>query len=129
MEAAWAPLSKIVGAATRFWVTSELLTIPAPLMVKSTLDEAAAGSSVMLKLLASGLKTIDATSVELAARDTFVVFEAAKVAMSLGPLGTVAGVQFAAVPQSLLVGLRFQVALPAKDWPAINHEKTQMTGK
>ena len=33
--------------------------------------------------------------------------------MSVLLLGTVAGVQFAAVFQSPLVGLRFQVALPA----------------
>ena len=36
-----------------------------------------------------------------------------KVATSSGPSGTVAGVQFVAVFQSALVGLRFQVALPA----------------
>ena len=41
------------------------------------------------------------------------MFETAKVAMSEGLSGTVAGVQFAAVSQSLLVGFRFQVALPA----------------
>ena len=34
--------------------------------------------------------------------------------MSAGPLGTVAGVQFAAVFQSLLIGWRFQVALSAQ---------------
>ena len=72
---------------------------------------------------------IDATSVELAARDTFVAFEAAKVAMSLGPLGTVAGVQFAAVLQSPVLGLTFQVALPANEWTAIMHENMQTAGK
>ena len=61
--------------------------------------------------------------------DTLVVLETSKVAMSAGPLGTVAGVQFVAVFQSPLVGLRFQVALPANEWAAIKHEKTQMTGK
>jgi hypothetical protein len=40
-------------------------------------------------------------------------FDISKVAMSSGPLGTVAGVQLAAVFQSPLAGLRFQVALPA----------------
>jgi hypothetical protein len=34
--------------------------------------------------------------------------------MSDGPFGTVFGVQFAAVFQSLLVGSKFHVALPAK---------------
>jgi len=41
------------------------------------------------------------------------LFETPKVAVSAGILGTVAGVQFAAVFQSLLAGFRFQVALPA----------------
>jgi hypothetical protein len=36
----------------------------------------------------------------------------AKVAISAAPLGTVAGVQFAAVFQSPVAGARFQVALP-----------------
>ena len=43
-----------------------------------------------------------------------VVRDRAKVAISAGPFGTVAGVQFAAVPQSPLLGLRFHVALPAR---------------
>ena len=34
--------------------------------------------------------------------------------MSNGPLGTVLGVQFAAVCQSFVAGIFFQVALPAK---------------
>ena len=42
------------------------------------------------------------------------VFDAENVAMSLGPLGTVCGVQLAAVFQSLLEGLTFQVAPPPK---------------
>ena len=40
--------------------------------------------------------------------------ETANVAVSNGPLGMVAGVQLLAVFQSLLPGLAFQVALPAK---------------
>jgi hypothetical protein len=103
--------------------------MPAPLIVKSTLDEAAAGSAVILKLLAPGSKTMDATSVELAERERFVVLEVAKVAMSLGPFGTVAGVQFAAVFQSPVLGLTFQVALPANEWAAIMHESMQTAGK
>ena len=39
-----------------------------------------------------------------------VVLDAANVAVSLGPLGTVVGVQLTAVFQSPLIGLRFQVA-------------------
>src|SRR6266536_6096303 len=40
--------------------------------------------------------------------------ERANVAVSAGPLGTIAGVQLAAVFQSSVAGLAFQVALPAK---------------
>jgi hypothetical protein len=47
-------------------------------------------------------------------RITVLVFDELKVATSLEPFGTVEGVQFAAVFQSLLEALRFQVALPAK---------------
>ncbi len=56
-----------------------------------------------------------AVSVPLNAAATlrFVRLEAANVAMSSWPFGMVAGVQLAAVFQSPLVGLRFQVALPA----------------
>jgi hypothetical protein len=56
--------------------------------------------------------------------------EVAKVATSPGPLGTVAGIQFAAVFQSPLTGLALQVALPANEPAAIKHNnKAQMTGK
>ena len=45
--------------------------------------------------------------------ETLVVFETANVAISAGPLGTVIGVQLAAVFQSPEPGLRSHVALPA----------------
>ena len=48
---------------------------------------------------------------------TLVWFETPKVAISAVPLGTRAGVQLAAVYQSSLVGLRFQVALMARARP------------
>src|SRR5713101_3154109 len=70
--------------------------------------------AVMLKLLAPGLNTIAATSVISVEKVTCLILEPANVATSVGPLGTVAGIQLAAVFQSPLVGLRFQVALPAK---------------
>jgi ABC-type transporter Mla maintaining outer membrane lipid asymmetry permease subunit MlaE len=47
--------------------------------------------------------------------DTAVVFEVPKVAISAVPFGMVIGFQFAAVFQSLLAGLRFQVALPPRE--------------
>jgi len=58
-----------------------------------------------------------------------VIVDVPKDATSLAPFGTVAGVQLAVVFQSLLVGVRFQVALPAKELTAIKHKKTRMTGK
>src|SRR5207244_1317476 len=45
--------------------------------------------------------------------DIAVILEKAKVAVSDGPLGTLAGVQFAAVFQSPLTGSEIQVALLA----------------
>ena len=58
-----------------------------------------------------------------------MICEVLKDAMSVGPFGTVAGVQLAGVFQSPLVGFALQVALPANEWAAIKHEKTQMMGK
>jgi hypothetical protein len=45
---------------------------------------------------------------------TSVILETPNVAVSADPLGTVLGVQLIARNQSPLVGLRFQVVLPAK---------------
>ena len=67
---------------------------------------------VMVKALAPGLKTMLSTTV-CAENEMSVVFETAKVAMSMGAFGTVFGIQFAAAFQSPLVGLELQVALPA----------------
>jgi hypothetical protein len=84
--------------------------------------------AVKVNALALGLKTMLFTVTALA-RLMPVVLEAPNVATSALPLGTVAGVQLAAVLQSLLAGFRFQVALPANKWAAIKQEKDQMTGK
>src|SRR5215470_16968774 len=67
---------------------------------------------VIVNALAPGWKVIP-FKVILDDGETLVVLEAANVAISERPSGTVAGVQLAAVFQSPLVGLRFQVALPA----------------
>jgi hypothetical protein len=67
---------------------------------------------VMVKALAPGLKMMLSTTV-CAEIETSVVFETAKVAMWVGALGTVFGIQFAAVFQSPLVGFELQAALPA----------------
>jgi len=61
---------------------------------------------------APGLNTISLTSVG-AETERLVRPELLKVAISDGPFGTVAGVQFVAVFQSPVAGLEFQVALPA----------------
>ena len=68
---------------------------------------------VIVKALALGWNIRALTSAG-AERRMLIWLEDAKVAVSLGPLGTVAGVQFVAVFQLLLCGLRVQVALPAK---------------
>jgi hypothetical protein len=97
--------------------------MPPPLTVM-----ALGGLAVMVNALAPSPKTTLRTCVAFVI-EIAVVLELAKVAMSFGPFGTVAGVQFAAVFQSPLTGFALQVALPAKDWAAIKHEKRQRTGK
>ena len=60
---------------------------------------------------------------------TSVTLETSNVAVSELPFGTIGGFQLAASYQSLLMGLRFQVALPAKDcrWAANNSSTAAMT--
>ena len=101
----------------KFCVIPELFAIPVPLMVS-----ARRGLGLIVKALAPELKTIALTSV-FAEGARLVVFEEAKVALSAGPLGTVFGVQLRAVFQSPLVGLRFQVALPAEAAAATRKDK------
>jgi hypothetical protein len=91
---------------TKFWVTPELFVIPVPLMVNFF-------GQVIVNELAPELKTIAATWIAPES-EMLVILEVLKVAVSEGPLGTVFGVQFAAVFQSPLTGFRFHVALPAK---------------
>src|SRR6266536_1597129 len=96
---------------TKFCTIPELLVIPAPLIVSS--ENVPAGSDVTLYALAPGSKTMLLASMK-SERETAVKLETPKVAISDGPLGTVAGVQLAAVFQSPLAGSRFHVALPAR---------------
>src|SRR5262245_29323618 len=71
--------------------------------------------------------TIPLTSVEDES-DRAAALERPKVAVSDGPFGTVCGVQLAAVFQSPLVGLRFQVALPLLAcWPTISNRLATRT--
>ena len=62
-----------------------------------------------------------------AASEISRVLVAPSVATSVGPLGTVAGVQFAGLVQMLVGGLRFQVALPA--WAKGAIEARRNSGK
>ena len=95
--------------------------IPLPLTVRLS-------GQVMVNALAPALNTIPPISIGPES-EMLVILEPLKLAVSEGPFGTVFGVQFAAVFQSPLIGLALQVALPANEWAAIKHEKTQMTRK
>src|SRR2546430_12549302 len=86
----------------------ELLVMPVPLMVNVKV-----GLAVIVNALAPELNTMTFTSV-LADRETAVVLEVAKKAMSDGPLGGPPAVQFVAGVQSPVAGLANHVALPAK---------------
>ena len=67
---------------------------------------------MIVNALAPVLNTIPFTSVT-AEIETATVFDKPKVAVSAGPLGTVAGVQLAAVFQSAVPGIGSHIALPA----------------
>jgi len=68
----------------------------------------------MVNPVAPELKTISLTVV-FADTEISVVLETPNVAISVGPSGTVRGIQLAAVSQSLLIELSRQVALSAKE--------------
>jgi len=95
------------GPGVKFCTIPELLVMPLPLIVT-------VGAWLMnVNGLAPALNTIPFTSVS-AAKNTLLILENANVAVSAAPLGTVAGVQFAAVFHVPEPGFAFQVALPAK---------------
>jgi hypothetical protein len=91
----------------KFWALDELFTMPLPLIVKTN------ELLVIVNALAPELKTMLFTVMRLE-RETPVMLDVANVAVSLGELGTVDGVQFAAVFQSPVRGESFHAALPAK---------------
>ncbi len=97
----------------------ELFVMPAPLMVN--VNE---GLAVIVNALPAALNTVALTSV-LADRETAVVLEVAKKAMSDGPLGGPSAVQFVAVFQSPLTGDASHVALPAS---AVGNSAKQASG-
>src|SRR6266568_3393583 len=76
--------------AIKFCVIPELFVMPTPLMVNVKV-----AGAVIVKAFPPALNTMPLTSV-LAERETPVLLEVAKVAVSDGPLGMVAGVQLAA---------------------------------
>ena len=104
----------IVGMAKNCWTMPELLTTPPPLKVNCDTTDPKLSPTVILKGLPPGLKTMLSTSTGGNTIEVAGALETPKVAMSAEPFGTVAGVQLAAVLQSPVVGLRFQVALPPK---------------
>jgi hypothetical protein len=57
---------------------------------------------------------------------TFVWFETLKVAISEGPLGTVAGFQLVGVFQFPVAGSSCHVALPAKAGPALAQSRVMI---
>ena len=68
---------------------------------------------MIVNALAPALNTMPLISIPFK-METPVVLETSNVAVSAGELGTVAGVQLAAVFHLPLPGFRFHVALPAK---------------
>jgi len=85
-----APALLPATAAIKFCVIPELFVMPTPLMVNVKV-----GLAVIVNALPPALNTMPLTSV-LAERETPVIVEDAKKAVSDGPLGMVAGVQLAA---------------------------------
>ena len=81
--------------------------------------------AVIVNALAPELNTMTFTSV-LADRETPVILEVAKKAMSDGPLGGPPAVQFVAVFQSPVAGLANHVALPAKLLLAVESRSGRM---
>ena len=92
---------------TKFWAAAELFVMPMPLMVNAN------ELSVIVNALAPELNTMLFTVIRLE-RETPVMLDVANVAVSVGELGMVAGIQLAAVFQSPVAGAAFHVALPAK---------------
>jgi len=91
----------------KFWEAAELLVTPTPLIVNAN------ELSVIVNALAPELNTMLFSCIWLE-RDTPVMLDVTNVAISVGELGMVAGIQLAAVFQSPVAGAAFHVALPAK---------------
>src|SRR5439155_24038318 len=87
------------SAVTKFSMLSELFVMATPLIVSSN-----AGLMFIVKALAPALNTVPLTSV-LGERETAVGLLVANVAVSGGALGTVIGVELAAVFESPVAGL------------------------
>jgi len=83
------------------------------------------GLAVIVNALPPELNTVPLTSV-LADRDTVVISEVAKKAVSDGPLGGPPAVQFVAVFQSPVAELANHVALPAKLLLAVKIRSVRM---
>jgi len=109
-----------VKAVRKFCMIPELFVMPTPLIVKKPV-----GVAVIVNALPPALNTIPLTCV-LAERETPVLLEVAKVAVSADPLGGPPAVQLPAVFQSPVAGLAFHVALPAKLLLAVENRSDSM---
>jgi hypothetical protein len=96
----------LLAVPTSVCTALESFTTPAPTKVKSF-------PTLIVKARALAVKTM-LSIVAAPESKTFVTLETSNVATSVRSIGTLCGVQFAAVFQSLLVGSAFHVALPAK---------------
>jgi hypothetical protein len=97
---------------TKVCIVPELFTMPVPLIVNASAVPNPGVALLIVKALASGSKVMPLTSM-FVEKETLVVVDTSKIAVSEPLFGTVAGVQLMAVFQSPEPGLRSQVALPA----------------
>src|SRR5205085_11010935 len=88
----------------RFCSIPELLITPAPVIGSTDKKKSAGSPTVSVNALAPELNTMLLTANKERSSDTLVVFETLKVATSSCPSGIVAGVQLAALFQSVSVG-------------------------
>ena len=96
-----------VGPETKFWMIPELFVMPTPLMVN---DEEGAGDRERARA------RVEHDAVDLRSRrdDGASYIGGRERCRVRRPIGRATGIQLVALFQSVLAGLAFQVALPAK---------------
>src|SRR5439155_9886104 len=88
--------------------------MPVPLRVRLATSSPPASPATIVKAVRVESPKTRASSSTLEWITGLAVFEFGNVAVSVGPLGTVCGIQLAALFQSSLAGLTFHIALPAR---------------